>query len=195
DRAPAIELAASVQAELFQLTRLELLGLEVDVADATVRVEPPPGLEEPPFVVQPSIKRCARERDQVIERGQEQLVLAGEVHTPLYDLTVIVVVAEDERTVNRQAVLSKGTKTLGVAAPGEIPALSHIAQVVRVERLHPDQYAQATTLDHEVQELGVPGNMDTRLANPVDLQGDQRPAKRPGLGRLADDVVVHDKEA
>src|SRR5262249_42350481 len=78
---------------------------------------------------------------------------------------------------------------------GQVPALAHVAQVGRVERLHADQYAAAAALDHQLQQLIVLGDVDARLADPADLQRDQLAAQLADPGGLADDVVVHDEEA
>ena len=78
DRAPTVELPPGVQAQFLQLGRFELLRAKRHIADAAVGSSHQRGLSSRPSCSSRRYSGVPGKRDQMIERGQEQLLLAGE---------------------------------------------------------------------------------------------------------------------
>src|SRR5947209_6618008 len=89
---------------------------EGDLVVAVALVEPPGVVEEHPRSLQATVELGAGERRQVIEGGDVEAVLAGELDRALKVRRRVVVVAEDERAVEADVVPAQVLQGFSVAA-------------------------------------------------------------------------------
>src|SRR3954466_15678482 len=106
----------------------------------------------------------------------------------------VVLVSEDERAINEDAMLSQICQRLAKPALHRVEALVHRREVLFVETLEPDQYAAATRAMQFGEEFLVMRRIDAHLRDPADVELCQLREQRPARFQIGREVVVDEKE-
>lgn len=169
---------------------------ERGAVEAVVGVEPPAAVvEEPALGLEALVERRLGVRHQDVEGGEGEPILDGPFDGGADRIDRVVVVAEGERGPRLEAVAAERRDGAGVPVEaGQVRALVHLAQVLGIRALEPDDIPQAAARHEEFHELRVSDLVDARLGDPADPERDESLQERLGGLGIGDEVVVDEEE-
>ena len=189
-----IELASGLETTFGQLIGGHPAGMKGSLAVAKVGVQPPPIVDEPAFVLEPVVQLRSWGGRQRVEVGQIQLGTQSKFQANLKRVNCILVVTKNKSAVNHDAPIAQFLDCSRVIAVLEIPFLLHLDQIVFIERLETDNGGCTATFFHQGQQFMIVGNINTNLARPANVQGNQGLKQRLGLEYIDKNVVIDQKD-
>ena len=130
----------------------------------------------------------------MIERSNVKGVFLGKLHRGSKALRGVAIVAEDEGTVNADAMPAEIREGFFKTTPHHVERLVHVFEVCRVQTFKTDQHPLATAPREQFKKLFVVRRVDGGLAHPPNPQRNERPEKLFRLGQVGRDVVVHEEK-
>ena len=105
--------------------------------------EPPAGIAQSVFAAEALIKRGSGEGRERIKVGEIEIVFQGKVERLSEAVRRVEVVAENEGSIDHDAVIVKAADGLGISIDTPVCGFFHEAQVFRVQRFksHGDGFA------------------------------------------------------
>src|SRR5215813_5494470 len=116
DRRQTVKPSPGFEATRFHFIRRHPLRRERNHPVTVAIIQPPAIEKQPPFALQPFVKRRAGEGRKMVEGHDVKLVADGEIQGLAQRVAVVVVITEDECDVEPDAVSPQVLKRLLVAA-------------------------------------------------------------------------------
>ena len=139
------------------------------------------------------VKRRAGKWNQVIEGGEEQIFLFGEPNTLIKTFRRIMGVAEYECPISKNTRPPQAIQRSPVIVHF-IDAFAHRSEILRIEGLETDQQPHASAACHLPDQRFVLQGVQAALADPLDSKGRDGFEEFAGAGRVADDIIIHEKD-
>src|SRR5262249_52944018 len=125
---------------------------------------------------------------------EKELCVHGKIHGAREDLRRVVIVAENERAVDHNAVISEAPNCSRIVTVAQVPLLVHLSQVECVEGFESDQSGDAAAALHQCQQPWIVSDIDADLAAPVDFQWDHCAKQLLGACSIDKQIVIDQQD-
>src|SRR3954471_21956818 len=174
---PAIKIAARGKTVSLQRLRRHAEGLKRNAIVTVTFVQPPVVVKQTALTMQSLVERRGRKWGEMIECRNVEGLFSSKCHRLGKAGFGVAIVAENKSAIDPHTMLAQICQRFLEAAAHRVKGFIHVPEVYWIQALKPNEHTLATAADQQVQKLFVVSRVDAGLADPTDLQGNQRTEK------------------